>query len=226
MQRRRRSNASEIYSRNFRRRKHQPGESFDEPKSATFALLTASRRTFETRSLKPSWRVIRLRIFGRWRTWHQPQPSPNPKVRKLPKDVLRWLDPLPSQAQQSKRYAKVRISPPHPKHAQVVALTSIRAAEGNALRSTRHATCARKLDTLPRCVGGGKLNSTPSNPPHSPTGVIVCFSGHLSKCLHRDGCWYVIVAGESPCTIANLQSKIKILWSRCHLWDLCNLQDW
>ena len=66
------------------------------------------------------------------------------------------------------RYAKVRISPPHPKHAQVAVLNSIRAAEGNALHSTRHAACARKLDTLPRCVGGGKLDSTPSNPPHSP----------------------------------------------------------
>ena len=35
------------------------------PKPATFALLTASRRTFEIRSLKASGRVIRLRTCCR-----------------------------------------------------------------------------------------------------------------------------------------------------------------
>ena len=52
------------------------------------------------------------------------------------------------------------------------------------------------------CQGvSGEASSTahPQTHPTAPlNGVIVCFSGHLSKCLHRDGCWYVIVAGESP----------------------------
>ena len=78
--------------------------------------------------------------------------------------MLRWLDALPSQSQWSKRHAKVRISPLHPKHGQGMALTSIRAAEGNEPHSTRHATCVRKLDTLPRCVVGGKPDSPSPNP--------------------------------------------------------------
>ena len=101
--------------------------------------------------------------------------------------MLRWLDALPSQAQQSKRYVKVRISPPHPKHPQVVALNSIMAAKGNVLHSTRHATCARKLDTLPRCVGGGKLDSTPSHPPLSPKHPLkLCSLKHPKRGDHHE----------------------------------------
>ena len=77
-----------------------------------------------------------------------------------------------------------RISPPHLKHAQVVALTYIRAAEGNAPHSTRRTTCPRKLDILPGCVVGSMPDSPLPNLSHSPKHPLrLCTSTEIGQKL-------------------------------------------
>ena len=96
--------------------------------------------------------------------------------------MLRWSGVPPGQSPLSRRHARKRSAT---KPVLVVGQTRTRVAASSALPMARHATCARSLDTLPRCVVGGNRDSPSPKQPMQASKERGSPRFHMSNIRHN-----------------------------------------